>query len=129
MPGASHSSVESYREIKRANSSSDFGRFADCLDGNVRRRQEFRCSCRTRNSCSTFLRLQAAIYAPAEKTEKERKRGVIAPGKSRESQILPSGRETTSGRRETSLITTGFGIEFHPPSRGEYLLPRRVPHV
>lgn len=40
---------------------------------------------------------------------------VDAPGKSRESQILPSVREPTSGERETSLITAGFGIEFHPP--------------
>lgn len=40
---------------------------------------------------------------------------VDAPGKSRESQILPSVREPTSSERETSLITPGFGIEFHPP--------------
>lgn len=40
---------------------------------------------------------------------------VDAPGKSRESQILPSVREPTSSERETSLITVGFGIEFHPP--------------
>lgn len=127
VPEAPHSSAESYHEIKRANSSSDLDSqivstetFADGRNSDARAERETRAA--------PFLGCRLQIYAPAEKTGKERKREVIAPGKSRESQILPS-RETTSGRRETSLITTGFGIEFHPPSRGEYLLPRRVPHV
>ena len=71
----------------------------------------------TRKSCTSFLSrvvvvglFLSGILVPGEP------RRSMPPGKSRESQILPSVREPTSSERETSLITPGFGIEFHPPS-------------
>lgn len=122
------------REIKRKLVYRLWYRFADCLgtetlaegkNSNARAERETRAG--------TFLRPRAAIYARKRRRGKERERKGSSPQENLAGRkSFRAAGEATSGRRETSLITAGFGIEFHPPTLEASISPaggRRVPSM
>lgn len=107
------------RGVERKLSSSDFGRFAQIVSTLAdSRHSDARAEQEKLRGARHLPEGAGCRYAIQRKRGrgKEGEKEVVAPGKSRESQILPCGREATSGRRETSLITTGIRYRVSSPA-------------